>query len=215
MKLKLLWELGFNLLLPWVAYTLVEPSHGELAALIASALPPMIWSAGELIFQQRLDALSMLVLGGIALSILAMMLGGDARLLLVRESLISGLIGLSFLGSLIIGRPLVFYLARATMQRQNGQEGRERFLRWSESVVARKGLRVMTLIWGLGLVLEASLRIWAALIWTPARFLAVMPPAGYAFAAMLTLWTLWYVRRLRQGGDSVLPEPSGKAPKAQ
>ncbi|XLM21574.1 hypothetical protein MKD33_05940, partial [Chromobacterium piscinae] len=60
-------------------------------------------------------ALSMMVLLGIALSLLAMLLGGGEKMLLLRESLLSGLFGVAFLLSLLLPRPLVFYLARATI----------------------------------------------------------------------------------------------------
>lgn len=213
--MKLLAELGCNLFLPWLVFTITEPAHGELYALIASSFPPVAWSVGELFLHRRLDALSTLVLGGIVVSVLAMVLGGDARILLVRESLISGLIGAAFLVSLLTGRPLVFYLARATMLRQNGQEGRERFNAWSQSAIVHHGLRVMTLVWGIGLTFEAGLRIWAALEWPPARFLALMPPAGYAFAAALTLWTFWYARKLRQRAAHTQDRTAYQAPEAQ
>lgn len=190
-------ELAANLFLPWLAYRLVEPTYGEFAALVASSVPPLLWSLGELIIHRRIDALSLIVLAGIVLSLFGMALGGDARLLLVRESLVSGLIGLAFLISLLLGRPLVFFLARATMLRQNGPEGASRFLDWSESTIARKGLAIMTLVWGLGLTTEAAMRTWLALSWTPEKFLAIAPPLGYAFTALLAGWTFWYTRKLR------------------
>lgn len=197
-KLQLAADLVVNLFLPWLAYRLIAPSHGEFAALLASSLPPLAWSLLELAWHRRIDALSTLVLTGIALSVLAMALGGDARLLLVRESLISGLIGLAFLGSVLIGRPLVYFLARATMMRQNEPDAIARFQAWSEFPLARRGLRAMTLVWGLGLSGEAALRCVLALSWSPERFLAIVPPLGYVLTAVLAGWTFWYSRRLRE-----------------
>lgn len=195
--LRLAADLAVNLFLPWLAYRLVAPAHGELTALLASSVPPLGWSLMELAWHRRIDALSALILAGIALSVLAMALGGDARLLLVRESMISGLIGLAFLGSLLIGKPLIYFLARATMLRQNGTEAIARFQAWSEFPLARRGLRAMTLAWGLALSGEAALRCVLALSWPPEQFLAIVPPLGYAVTAALGGWTFWYSRRLR------------------
>jgi hypothetical protein len=118
-------ELGVNLVLPWLAYRLALPHWGELGALYASAVPPVVWSLVEFARTRRVDALSILVLLGIALSIVLMALGGSPRLLLMRESMASGAIGIVFLLSLAMRRPLTFYLARATVARE-GEGGAAR-----------------------------------------------------------------------------------------
>ena len=83
-RAKLILEIIINFLLPWLCYRYGEPRWGEAGALMFSALPPILWSMAELLRFRRVDALSLLVLLGIALSLLAMLLGGDARLLLLR-----------------------------------------------------------------------------------------------------------------------------------
>ncbi len=100
-------DLTFNLLLPWLAYKLAKPYWGEFGALLASALPPLLWSCVELIRHKRVDALSIMILAGIGLSLFALLFGGSPKLLLVRESLISGLVGIAFLMSAPFSRPLV------------------------------------------------------------------------------------------------------------
>jgi hypothetical protein len=51
-----------------------------------------------------------------------MAVGGSPRFLLLRESLVSGMIGIVFLGSLLLPRPLAYYLARSTVAKQSPQE---------------------------------------------------------------------------------------------
>lgn len=193
--INLIAELAVNLALPWMAYTLAEPRWGELGGLIASAIPPLLWSLGELLRHRRLDALSVLVLVGIAMSLLGLALGGDARILLVRESLASGAIGVAFLVSLLFEKPLIFYLARATMAREQ-DDAHEMIAAWWATPGARRAVSVMTAVWGSGLTAEAALRTWLAWTWPPARFLAVAPFIGYGLVALLMLWTLWYRRLL-------------------
>lgn len=117
-KVGLILELVVNLVLPWLAYRIAQPHYGDTGALYASAIPPLVWSIVEFIRLRRVDALSVLVLLGIALSIVAMALGGSPRVLLMRESLVSGAIGVAFVVSLVLARPLIFYLARASIARQ-------------------------------------------------------------------------------------------------
>ncbi|SMC18664.1 hypothetical protein SAMN02745857_00604 [Andreprevotia lacus DSM 23236] len=193
-------ELIVNLLLPWVAYTLVAPRWGELNGLLASAAPPLAWSLWELARTRRVDALSGLVLAGIAASVLLMLLGGDARLVLVRESLVTGVLGLLFLITLPMRQPLVYHLGRAMSQSgQAGGDGQatSRFEQWASVPANRRTLQLMTAIWGGALVLEAVVRTWLAWTLPPARFLAIGPAIGYGIYGVMMLWTLWYRRRLR------------------
>ena len=202
-RAKLILEIIVNFLLPWLCYRYGEPRWGEAGALMFSALPPVLWSVVELVRFRRVDALSLLVLLGIALSLLAMLLGGDARLLLLRESLVTGLIGCAFLASLLMKRPLVFYLARATLARES-EQGRQRFERLWEQGDFRGAIRQMTMWWGLGLSLEATARVYMAWTWKVERVLLVAPFIAYGVMGALCLMTLLYRRRMRLAAEAAL-----------
>ncbi|MFM0383546.1 VC0807 family protein [Paraburkholderia dipogonis] len=190
-------ELAVNFLLPWLAYRFALPHLGETGALIASAVPPIVWSLIELVRFRRVDALSVMVVAGIVLSVTAMALGGSPRMLLLRESLVSGAVGVVFLLSLPMRRPLIFYLARATVAREM-EGGAERFeTLWRERPALVSAMRLMTLVWGVGLTGETALRAWMALTWPIERFLVVSPFIGYGIYGALTLWTLWYRKTMR------------------
>jgi hypothetical protein len=77
---------------PWLVYRLVEGSTSTTIALLLSSLPPIIWSLWQLVHSRKLDVIGMLVIAGIAASLVATMLGGNPRLLLVRESIELGLV---------------------------------------------------------------------------------------------------------------------------
>ncbi|WP_196782580.1 VC0807 family protein [Chromobacterium paludis] len=190
---RLLLELGVNFVLPWACYHWGKPLWGEMGGLLLSAVPPLLWSLWELWRDKRVDALSVLVLLGIALSLAAMALGGNEKMLLLRESMLSGLFGVAFLLSLLLPRPLVFYLARATMERQR-EDGRERCESLWRQASFRQSMRLMTALWGGGLVLETALRSWLAWHWPVERSLLVLPWIGYAIYGSLVAIT-WYLRR--------------------
>ncbi|MFM0247553.1 VC0807 family protein [Paraburkholderia sediminicola] len=203
-------ELAVNFLLPWLAYRLARPHMGETGALIASAVPPMVWSLIELARFRRVDALSVMVVAGIVLSIAAMALGGSPRMLLLRESLVSGAVGVVFLLSLPMRRPLIFFLARATVAREMEGGAAHFEALWRERPALASAMRLMTLVWGVGLTGETALRAWMALTWPIERFLVVSPFIGYGIYGALTLWTVWYRKTLRSR-DEARAQPDGIA----
>jgi uncharacterized membrane protein (DUF485 family) len=198
MKLRpgLVVEMAVNFLLPWLAYRFTLLHLGETGALIASAVPPIVWSLIELARFRRIDALSVMVVAGIVLSVAAMALGGSPRVLLLRESLVSGAVGVVFLLSLPMRRPLIFYLARATVAREMEGGAAHFEALWRERPALATSMRLMTLVWGIGLTAETALRSWMALTWPIERFLVVSPFIGYGIYGGLALWTLWYRKTL-------------------
>lgn len=200
-RASLVVELGINLLLPWLAYRVALPHWGTIGALYASAVPPVAWSLIEFARSRLVDALSALVLLGIALSLTLMALGGSPRLLLLRESLVSGAIGVVFLLSLAFRKPVVFYLARATVAREH-ENGEERFeALWRERPNLRLSIRLMTLVWCVGLSAETLLRTWLAWHWPIERYLVISPFISYGIYGGLMLWTIWYRVRLKQRSE--------------
>ncbi len=194
-------EIGFNFLLPYLAYTLAKPHLGEVRAIMAASVPPIVWSLVEFARRRRVDALSVMVLGGIALSLVAFAFGGSAKLLLLRESLVTGLVGVIFLGSVPVGRPLVYVLARASAARRSAEES-SHLDEIKDTPGFRRTMTVMTLVWGSGLVAETCLR--AVLVFTlpTGRFLIVSPIVGYATYGLLILWTLLYAREKRRRAEA-------------
>jgi len=136
-----------------VVYRLVEGSTSIVTALLLSSLPPIIWSLLQLLWTRKLDVISLLVIAGIAASLVATLLGGNPRLLLVRESFVTGIFGLVFLGSLWLPRPLLFYLAKAAVAKEGIAEAQFAG-RWSVPGF-RYTFYLMTIVWGVGLIVQA------------------------------------------------------------
>ena len=79
-----------NFVAPYVVFELFDARYGDVFALIASAVPPLLWSFYELAKTRRLDAISMLVVSGIVLTVGATLMGGSARLIQIRDALFQG-----------------------------------------------------------------------------------------------------------------------------
>jgi multisubunit Na+/H+ antiporter MnhC subunit len=151
----------------------------------------MLWSIYELARFRKLDAVSLLVLGSIVLSLLALLMGGSPRLLMVRENLFSIPIGMAFLISAVTPRPAIYYLAAATFQRQSA-ENRARFEAVWQLPHVLRGLRVMSIVWGVGLVAQGLVLGWMAWTWPIERYLILSPIIGYGMIAVLLIWTFRY-----------------------
>ena len=190
-----------NFILPFVIYTYAEAPLGEVRALLASSAPPIAWSLVEFARHRRVDALSVLVVAGIILSLLAMIGGGGAKFLQLRENLVTGIIGLVFLGSALIGKPLIYQLARASMRRKSEDEA-QAFEALQVHAGFRRTMTVMTLVWGLGLL--AHFGVSAALVFALSirAYLIVNPIIGYGTMGALTLWTFLYGQRARRRGEA-------------
>ncbi len=199
--LTILFELLVNFILPYVIYSYAVAPLGEVRALLASSAPPILWSVVEFARHRRVDALSMLVLGGIVLSLLAMLGGGGVQFLQLREKMVTGLIGLIFLGSALIRRPLIYQLARATMMRRSQEEADE-FAGLQIHAGFRQTMTVMTLVWGAGLLADFVLGVVLVMTISVHDYLIVNPILGYATMGSLSLWTYWYGQRQRRRGEA-------------
>lgn len=195
-------EGAVNILAPWFVFSGLREPLGDVRALMAASLPPLVWSVMEFLRRRRIDALSLLVLGGITLSLLAFLGGGGVRALQLREQLVIGAIGLVFLASVVMGRPLMLELARARLGR-SGASGELEGL--AHQPILNRAMKIMTLVWGFAMAAEA-MGVGALAVVLPIRlYLVASPVIGYGALTVLTFWTYRYAARkmalARAAGD--------------
>jgi hypothetical protein len=200
--LTILREGGVNVVLPYIIYSYAQPIYGDVHALIASSAPPIVWSVVEFARHRRVDFLSVFVLFGIVLSLLAFVGGGGVKFLQLREKLVTVIFSFVFLGSAAIGKPIIYELARAGMKRSNQTEELARFEKLRDHGPFRRSMMVITLAWGFGLLGDALVSL--ALVYAiPVKdYLIVNPVLGYATAGGLSVWTFWYARKRRREGEA-------------
>ncbi|GAA5264591.1 hypothetical protein ACOSOMT5_P1016 [Acidiphilium sp. MT5] len=194
---SLLIEILVNILLPYLIYVETKPSLDDVHALMASSLPPILWSMIEFARKRRVDAISIMVITGIILSLLAFIGGGSVRFLQLRENLVSGLVAIVFLGSVVIDKPLIFTFARATMARRSHEQADE-FAALQVHAGFRATMRLMTLVWGFGLLASAALSIILVYRLSIRHYLLVSPFLSYGTFGALGLWSFWYGRYRRR-----------------
>jgi hypothetical protein len=110
-------------------------------------------------------------------------------------------IALVFLGSALIGKPLIYQLARASMMRKSEDEA-QAFEALQVHAGFRRTMTVMTLVWGLGLLANVAVSVALVFALSIRTYLIVGPIVGYATMGALTLWTFLYGQRARRRGEA-------------
>ncbi|MEI6002170.1 hypothetical protein H3V53_35085 [Paraburkholderia bengalensis] len=190
--------LAVNIALPWLAYRLALPYWGVTGALAASAAPLLAWIAWDLYHARHFDALSAIVLAGIVPLLAWALIDRDAQRAL-EDPMVSGVIGVTFLLSLLLKKPLVYYLGRSTASRESRDRVAEfeRHYRERPQLVAQ--IRRMTVVWGIGLTAENIARYWVVSTLSDAQLaLHISTALRWGVYGALTLWTIRTRRRLKR-----------------
>jgi hypothetical protein len=186
-------EVLINILLPFILYEFTQSALGDFKALLCATVPPILWSLVEFLRSRRVDILSLFILTGIGLSLLAFVGGGSVRLLQLRENLATALVGVLFLVSAAIGKPLVYQLARAKYLRGNPDDTEA--LADLDDSQTRRLMTVITVVCGTGLVISSLFACLLVFVLSIATYLLVGPIVGYGTIGGLCLWAYWYARR--------------------
>jgi len=114
------------------------------------------------------------------------------KFLQLRENLVTGFVALMFLGSVAIGRPLIYQLARAGLRRIAAEKV-QAFEALRGDVQFRRAMAVATLCWGFGLLGACALNCALVFMVSIRLFLLIGGPITYAIIGMLIAWTFWYL----------------------
>lgn len=187
-------DLGINVVAPYATYLLLRHEGVSLVwSLAAGSVFPLAATLAGFVRSRRVDALGIIVLVVTAASIVGAVLFTSPYLLLAKGSLITGGIGTLFLLSLLMQRPLIYYLASNTGQ---DPQARAEFAElWENQPEFRHLMRRLTLMWGLGMYAEASLRLLLIRRLPVAVFLPVSEAMWILFFALMTLWSWRYASK--------------------
>jgi len=179
---------------------LVAYGVGVVAALAYSAIFPAIETTIAAIRLHHVDALGAISLTFIALGIGASLVSGDVHFALAKESFFSGVFGLICLVSLALPRPLIFYISRTFAA--GGDHAREAAWngRWVYPMF-RQVMRTMTLVWGVGYLLEAALRVILVYVLPVRTAINVSPLLAAGTTVALIVWTLRYGKAAQRRAD--------------
>lgn len=126
-------------------------------ALVLGGVLPVVRLGYTLVTQRRLETMSACTLTVVVCGTAIAMLTGDVRLLLARESYLTGLLGIWILGTLFFAaRPFVFTVTIKMLPPRTSAD----WLRdWHRSPEFRRVMRLMTIFWGSSFLLDAVARV--------------------------------------------------------
>ncbi|WP_067535348.1 VC0807 family protein [Nocardia crassostreae] len=158
--LRMLAPIIRDLAVPVAAYFALKAlGYSDFLALLLGAVCSALIVVVEVIRARRIDPLAAIVLGGFVIGLIGSMISGDARTLVIRDSFGTAAVGLAFLISALISRPLTYAAARkflATTDPAHLPAMEEAYR--TVAAVSRAHLR-LSVMWGAGLLGEAVLRI--------------------------------------------------------
>ena len=188
-------QIVFAGILPVVAYALLRPHvSSDATALSAVLVFPVLEVLVERIRRGSFEPIGIIALIGIGAGLLGVVaLNGDAILLKVRESLVTGLFGAICLASLATHRPIMFYLGRAFATGGNPEKAAEFNLRWQLPTVPQR-FRFATILWGVALLAEAIVRTILAVIISTQLFLILSTVIFWGVIGGLMWFTVVFSR---------------------
>jgi len=138
---------------------------------------------------------------GIAVTIGAAFLGGDPRLFLIRESLLTVALGIACLVSLLFPKPLWFYIIRYFASANDPARAATFSANWQYPDF-RTFTRVLTLVWGLTYLGEFLLRVILVYRMPIPQFMAVSPFIFFGITIAIIAFTFSYSNRARRLGEA-------------
>lgn len=129
---------------------------GQWLSLLLSGAAPLLLLAHRLLTQRRADLLMVFTLSILLCGTVIGLLTGDPRLLLARESYLTGLVGLWILATVWTSRPLIYRATLTLMPEDDAASWRHS---WQHDAAFRRVIRLMTLAWGVAFLIDAAARV--------------------------------------------------------
>jgi hypothetical protein len=188
----LAWDVGLPLVAYYALHLLGLGDWVALLAASASAALRLAWDAARRRSLNLFATVMLLVFGlGLALSFIA----GDPRFLLVKASFVTAAVGLTFLVTAIHGRRPLTLAAQQSWRPGHAEElARE----YRDIPAVRRGHRMCSAVWGVGLITEAAVRVPLIYLLPISVMVGLSTALMVATFTTLTLWTTRYARRLER-----------------
>jgi hypothetical protein len=185
----LAWDVG----LPVVTYYALHLlGVSNWVALLASTSV----AAARIVRDRSLNPFAAVMLIVFGLGLLLSFVSGDPRFLLVKESFVTGAIGLTFLVTAAVGRrPLTL----AAQQSWEPADAAELMREYRANPRVRRGHRFSSTVWGAVLLAEAAIRVPLVYLLPIDVMVGVSTAMMVAVIAGLVVWNARWVARARSG----------------
>ena len=184
----LLWDVGLPLVGYYGLHLLGASDWVALLVATLAAGVRLVWVA---VRNREITWFAAVMLAVFGLGLALAFVGGDARFLLIKDSFGTALVGIVFLASLFAGKPLTLSAFQTWQPREAAEM--EEYYRTLPPI--RTMFRRSAVVWGVGLLLEATLRI--PLIYLLPIDVMVGLSTGMMVTVIvgLSVWNAWYGQR--------------------
>jgi hypothetical protein len=196
---ELLPSLIFGAAVPIGVYFAVRPHVStDAEGLIAAGSVSVVWILIEFVRKRRVDFVGAIVLFGFVIGVVSStLLGGNAYMLKVRDAFFTALFGIACVVTVYThDRPALFYVGRY-LSAGNDPTKVAAYNELHEIPTARHVFRVLSVVWGIGLVIEASTRMVLAEALHTGTYVAVSPFITASTIGSLFAFTLLYSKRFQ------------------
>lgn len=193
----LLPSLVFGAAVPIAVYFSVRPHVStDAVGLIVAGSVSVAWILFQFARNRHVDFVGAIVLTGFVVGVVSStLLGGNAYMLKVRDAFFTALFGIACVVTVYTHeRPALFYVGRY-LSAGNDPTKVAAYNELHEVPTARHVFRVLSVVWGIGLVIEASGRMVLAEALHTGTYIAVSPFITAATIGSLFAFTLVYARR--------------------
>ncbi|WP_440070834.1 VC0807 family protein [Streptosporangium sp. OZ121] len=144
-------------------YALRAAGVGYVNALVAGSLVPGTGMVAVLVRERRLDSVGLFMASAMLVSAGLAVVGGSPRFLLLKGALLMVMAGGWFLATARGPRPLALQFSRPLLEGRTGARDVSWDDLWSGSPRFRRVWRVSTVVWGVGALADAAVRVVIAL----------------------------------------------------
>lgn len=128
----------------------------QFVALLAGGAIPFLGSIRSIVTERRISGVRLFVLGAMAVTVAGSFIVGSPRILLLRSAFLMGALGLFLLGTLLSRRPFLYEAARVVFDEDRQAIWAEN---WAKFPQFRQLLWRISLVWGIGCLVDVAVRI--------------------------------------------------------
>lgn len=179
---------------PAILYSYLAPYFAKESPtpLLYASLFPLFGLFLGIIRKRMIDFIAVIALFEITINIAAIFVTPSIRWALVARSLNGYLTGTAFLASALIGKPIIYYIARQFAT--GGDPARTKGFDAVNALDGGRAFRFATIIWAIGIYLQSTLTAVLALIVSTSVYLVVAPTISTTVNIVLIIWSIRYTQ---------------------
>ncbi|RTL66558.1 MAG: hypothetical protein EKK42_17065 [Pseudonocardiaceae bacterium] len=184
--------LGLDIALPVLTYYALHLfGVGDYVALLVAALAAAARVVVSVVRHRSLNLFATVMLVVFGLSLALTLISGDEHFFLLKNSIVTGAVGITFLATAFGPRPLTLAAAESFNPRRRAELAEE----FRTDPHVRRGHRVSSTVWGAGLLAEALIRIPLVYLLPVSVMVGLGELMFLGTMALLLAWNVLYVRR--------------------